>query len=311
MNNLNKEIHSCYMCDNAKINPELTEENDLAAFTVGNCAKGYRIMMTSGDGKPVSLLVEHWTGSHWSLIGEYRPLFCPNCGRRLAENEHISIAIDGPAAAGKTTLAKALAAKLGITYVDTGAMYRAFAFHMLNTTGKRIDKALINEALETIDFRVDTKDGVQVIYLSDTMLRDSVLRTPEVSNMASAASAFPEVRQFFLQRQRDMAKSADVVMEGRDIGTVVLPKATFKFFLTADLLTRAQRRYVDLRKTDPDVDPIDVANALKKRDFNDSNRDHAPLKPAGDSISLDSTFLSAEEVADRAILFIQTKLNMS
>lgn len=230
-------------------------------------------------------------------------------GEEKEKGKTYSIAIDGPAAAGKTTLAKKVAQELGFTYIDTGAMYRALAYHMKNTTGPRINKTSVHSALNTIDIDVVSENGTQIIYLNSEKLRDDVLRTPDISKMASEVSAYKEVRQFYLQKQRDLASQSNVVMEGRDIGTVVLPNATVKIYLTADLLVRAQRRYLDLLKIDSNTDPIEVVKALAQRDYDDSHRTEAPLKAADDSLWVDSTLASAKEIADLTIQIIRNKMD--
>lgn len=226
----------------------------------------------------------------------------------MENDKFVSIAIDGPAAAGKTTLAKSLANKLRFTYVDTGAMYRAIALfarlHGVETT----DIPGVNEMLDSLSFDVISDNGVQRIYIDGKETNDNELRTPENSLAASRFSALPCVRSFLLDKQQAFAKTSDVIMEGRDIGSVVLPDAIVKFYLTADLLVRAQRRYRELRATDPGIDPVKVAEEIQRRDYQDSHRDEAPLLRCEDAYLIDSTKLNAEDVLDQAILRISCAL---
>lgn len=205
------------------------------------------------------------------------------------------IAIDGPAAAGKTTMAKRLASKLGYLYVDTGALYRVIALYMRQ---KNLTTDNITEVLNTIQFDLINQPDGQHVYLFTTDVTDAI-REPDVSKAASDVSAIPAVREFLLDKQRRFTETNNVVMEGRDIGSVILPNADIKFYLTADLLVRAQRRYHDeLAKGYTDINPVTLADDLKKRDFNDSHRKVAPLRKMPEAILIDNTNLNTLEVED-------------
>ena len=216
-----------------------------------------------------------------------------------------SIAIDGPAAAGKTTTAKRLAKELNYMYVDTGAMYRGIAVFMLRNKKKMED---LPEVLNTIDMDIRYENGAQKVFLSNQDVTRN-LRSQEVSKLASDISAVKEVRAFLLQKQRDVAKANNVVMEGRDIGSVILPGANVKFYLTADLLVRAQRRYVEevTRSRGGPVDALKLAQDLAERDKNDSSREIAPLTRAPGSIPIDSTNLTPDEVAGMMMAVIKSR----
>lgn len=226
----------------------------------------------------------------------------------MNETKFLSIAIDGPAAAGKTTLAKRLASTLGLTYVDTGAMYRAVALHSYRLCGMDLDRDIVARVLNPIDLDIVSENNVQRIYLDGEPIDDAELRQPHISILASDISVFSAVRAFLLDKQRAFARTADVVMEGRDIGSVVLPDASAKFYLTADLLVRAQRRYLDERKSIPDIDPLKVASDLARRDRNDMTRKEAPLRMCDGVIKIDSTLMTPDEVVDLVIMYLS---NMS
>lgn len=216
----------------------------------------------------------------------------------------ISIAIDGPVAAGKTTQAKLLAKELGFLYVDTGAMYRTIAVFMtwFPTLAPSMEKVLagINMKLKR------GQDGEQRMFLGTEDVTDQ-LRTPKISKLASNISALPCVRDFLLGMQRKAAEENDVVMEGRDIGTVILPDATVKIFLTADADMRAFRRWRELKQKGQTENFYNVMEDLKTRDYNDSHREVAPLKQAEDAILLDCTELSSRETT-QALLEIVRKI---
>lgn len=232
--------------------------------------------------------------------------------------DKITIAIDGPAAAGKTTLAKSLAIHYGITYIDTGAMFRAVALHALRMERRKhgisnwiirdLSHELVNEVLNTIDLEVECNGPTQTIYLDGKPVADEELRTSTIAILASDISAFSDVRAFLLDKQRQVAANASVVMEGRDICSVVLPDADFKFYLTADLLVRAQRRYADLKKSMPEVDPLKVVNDLAKRDHQDTTRKEAPLRITEGAVVIDSTNMYADEVCKEVIRIINEPL---
>lgn len=216
--------------------------------------------------------------------------------------KHISIAIDGPVAAGKTTQAKLLAQELGFLYVDTGALYRTIACYM-KMNQKTADD--IEEVLNSIDMNlVRSEDGTQRMFLGSEEVTGR-LRTPEISKLASDISAIPSVREFLLDKQREAAMDNNVVMEGRDIGTVILPDASVKIFLTADPDIRAHRRWLELCQRGVSCPLSEVLQDLKQRDYNDSHRDVAPLKQAEDAVVIDCTHLNIQETT-RTILEIVT-----
>ncbi|NLD29610.1 MAG: (d)CMP kinase [Clostridiales bacterium] len=205
-----------------------------------------------------------------------------------------NIAIDGPAGAGKSSIARAAAANLGFIYVDTGALYRTVALAALKRGLKSEDKEEIIALLPAIEVSMGFVDGEQRVFLNGEDVSEAI-RLPEVSAAASTVSAIPEVRQFLFDLQRDMAKTNDVLMDGRDIGTVVLPDAQLKIFLTATPEERARRRYEQI-KDKSDVTYEEVLKDLNQRDYQDTHREIAPLKQADDAVLLDTTNMSFDEV---------------
>ena len=212
----------------------------------------------------------------------------------------IKIAIDGPGGAGKSTVAKAVAAKLGIVYVDTGALYRTIGLFVRQKNIDPKDRAAVIEALPEISIEIKYEDGKQRVYLNGTDHGDAI-RTPEMSMYASAVSAIPEVRAFLLDTQRDIAKKNSVIMDGRDIGTVILPDAEVKIFLTASEGCRAKRRYDELIARGQSVRFEDVLAEMNQRDTQDSTRDVAPTAAADDATLLDNTGMTFEETVDAVI----------
>ncbi len=206
----------------------------------------------------------------------------------------IAVAIDGPAGAGKSTVAKAVAKELGFLYVDTGALYRTIGLKFSRLGFNTELCGDIEAVLAKTDVNIKYIDGVQHVFLDGTDVSDEI-RTPEASMMASAVSAKPPVRAFLLEMQRKLARENNVIMDGRDIGTVVLPDAKIKIFLTASAKVRAERRYKELIEKGENVVFEDVLADIEKRDYNDSHREIAPLKPAEDSIFYDSSDKSLEE----------------
>ena len=200
----------------------------------------------------------------------------------------ISVAIDGPAGAGKSTISRTAAKELGFIYVDTGALYRAVGLKFLND-GYNTELLCDIDAV-LADTKVDIRfiDGEQRVFLGELDVSEKI-RTPEVSMMASAVSAKPEVRAYLLEMQRKLARENNVLMDGRDIGTVVLPNATVKIFLTASAEDRATRRYKELIEKGQEVTFEEVYEDMVKRDYNDSHRAIAPLKPADDAVIADTT----------------------
>ncbi len=218
----------------------------------------------------------------------------------------INVAIDGPAGAGKSTIARAAAKALGFIYVDTGALYRAVGLYALRAGIKPGDAAAVGAALENIKVELSFINGEQSVLLNDEDV-SSQIRTPEASMAASDVSAIPAVRAFLFDLQRDIAKKNNCIMDGRDIGTVVLPHAQIKIFLTASPEIRAKRRYDELIAKGETVEFKDVLEDLIKRDYNDSHREVAPLKPAEDGVILDTSGLSLEEAIESAIRIIKER----
>ncbi len=206
----------------------------------------------------------------------------------------ISIAIDGPAGAGKSTMAKKLAAKLQYIYVDTGALYRSIGYYVIQ---KGKDPGLetdVESCLPEIQIELQFIDNTQHVFLNGEDVSDRI-RTAEMSMAASKVSAFPAVRKFLFDIQRSFAKKYNIVMDGRDIGTVVLPNAKLKIFLTASAEDRAKRRYDEMIEKGQDVTYEAVLEDLKQRDYNDTHREISPLKPAEDSVLVDTTGLTLDE----------------
>lgn len=206
----------------------------------------------------------------------------------------VAIAIDGPAGAGKSTIAKQLAKDLEYIYVDTGALYRTVGLSLSQNSICLDVLADVEKHLESITVDIKYINGEQRVFLCGIDVSDKI-RTPEISMMASKCSALPIVRAFLLSLQRDLAKKNNVIMDGRDIGTVVLPDAKVKIFLTADPEERARRRYVELIEKGQNVKYEDVLADLKERDYADSHRAVAPLKPAEDSVTINTTGKNLEE----------------
>ncbi len=201
---------------------------------------------------------------------------------------NISVAIDGPVGAGKSTIARAAAEKLGYIYCDTGALYRAVALYCVRLEADLKSHGEIAALLPQIKAEIRLIDGIQRVFLNGEDVSD-LIRTPEVSMAASAVSSIPEVRAALLDIQRNIAKNNSVIMDGRDIGTVVLPNANVKIFLTAAAEIRAKRRYDELCAKGESVTFEDVLNDLNKRDYNDTHRDIAPLKQAEDAVLADTS----------------------
>ena len=206
-----------------------------------------------------------------------------------------AIAIDGPGGAGKSTIARALAQKLGYLYLDTGALYRAIGLYCVERGVPTGDKAAVTAALDSIDVALRYVDGAQRVLLNGEDVSEAI-RRPEISLAASAVSAMDTVRAFLLDLQRDMARTHDVVMDGRDIGTVVLPDARVKIFLTASLEERTRRRQAEYAAKGEERDFDELLREMDQRDRQDRTRAVAPLRRAEDAVELDSTSLSADEV---------------
>ena len=212
----------------------------------------------------------------------------------------INIAIDGPAGAGKSSVAKAVAAKLGFIYVDTGALYRSIGVNALRNGLNTEDAAAVTALLPATKVELKFIDGTQRVFLNDEDVSETI-RMPEASMAASNVSAIPAVRTFLLDLQRDMAKNNNVIMDGRDIGTVILPDAQYKFFLTASAEVRADRRFKELAEKGISVDYKALLEEIIQRDYNDSHRETAPLKQADDAILIDSSDMDIDEVINAII----------
>ena len=208
-----------------------------------------------------------------------------------------NVAIDGPAGAGKSTVAKRVAKELGFIYVDTGAMYRAMAVYFLKQGLTPADTEKIAEVVTGADVSIAYEDGVQQVFLNGENVT-SLLRTEEVGNMASVSSALKEVRAQIFELQRELARTKDVVMDGRDIGTNILPNADVKVYLTASVETRANRRYLELQEKGVACDLAEIARDIEERDTRDMNRDIAPLKQADDAVLVDSSDMNIDEVVE-------------
>ena len=213
-----------------------------------------------------------------------------------------SIAIDGPAGAGKSTIAKTIAKKLEFIYVDTGAMYRAMALYFIRHEINPKDEEAINKACPDIHVSINYEDGVQQVLLNGENV-NGLIRTEEVGNMASKTSAYKMVRATLLDLQRDLAKTANILMDGRDIGTNILPDADVKIYLTASVETRAKRRFDELQAKGQECDLTKIQEDIRARDHRDMTRETAPLKQADDAVLVDSSDMNIEEVTD-AILAI-------
>ena len=216
----------------------------------------------------------------------------------------IRIAIDGPSGAGKSSLAKGLAAKLGINYLDTGALYRTVGYAAREAGIGPDDRGAVVKMLENTEIRAAFEDGVQMMYLNGRPLGDAI-RENDISAYASAVSAIPEVRAFLLETQRDIARRESVVMDGRDIGTVIMPDADVKFFLTASAEERAERRCRELAERGAEVDFNRILSEIKERDRRE--RDIAPLRAAPDAILLDNSGFTPEMSVEAALRLMREK----
>ncbi len=221
--------------------------------------------------------------------------------------KRFAIAVDGPAGSGKSTVAKAVARKLGIIYVDTGAMYRTVALHCKQNNISWEQEADVAASLDSLKMKIVPEEGGQKIFLNDVDVTAEV-RTAEIGKGASAVAVYPKVRERMVELQQDMAKEHSVIMDGRDIGTVVLPDANVKIFLTASAEIRARRRYDELIEKGQDVVYEDVLADVIQRDNNDMNRAIAPLKPAEDSVLCDTSELTLEESIQLLISTIEENI---
>lgn len=219
----------------------------------------------------------------------------------------INVAIDGPAGAGKSTVARAAAKELGFIYVDTGALYRAVGVHCLRNNIVTTDAESVGAILDDITVELKFIDGVQHVFLNGDDV-SAEIRLPEASMAASNVSAIPSVRAFLFDLQRNIAAKNNCLMDGRDIGTVVLPNAKVKIFLTADPEERAMRRFKELQEKGGNVTYKEVLDDLLVRDYNDSHREIAPLKPAEDSVVINTTGYTLEESINKIIETVKEKM---
>lgn len=223
--------------------------------------------------------------------------------------KHINIAIDGPGGAGKSTISKAVAKKLGIIYVDTGALYRTVGYYArengLSVNDVKVSE-LITPLLDKISIEIKYADGTQHVILNGEDLGDKI-RQPDISMYASAVSSVPNVRAFLLEAQKELARKNSVIMDGRDIGTVILPNADVKIFLTASNEARAMRRYNELVAKGTSVKYEDVLNEMNERDHADSTRSAAPLKAADDAIYFDNSYYDFEGSVEYIVRLIEDR----
>lgn len=218
----------------------------------------------------------------------------------------INVALDGPSGAGKSTIAKAVAKKLEYVYVDTGAMYRSIAYYVISKGADLSDPEQIKPLLGDISIKLCYTEAGQRVMLNDEDVSDKI-RTPEISMGASKVSAIPEVREFLLELQKNIAKENNIIMDGRDIGTVVLPNADVKIFLTAAPEARAERRFKELQEKGDKSTYDEVLQDIIQRDYNDTHREIAPLKKADDAVEVDSTELTLEESVEAIYKVITDK----
>ena len=213
--------------------------------------------------------------------------------------KYVSVAVDGPAGSGKSTITKMVAKSLGFNYVDTGAMYRALTFNFLSNGLDELEEEKIKKLLSKTDFKVEYVDGVQYVYVNDVEVSDKI-RTAEVSKFTSLFAKSPAVRDFLIDTQRNLANTNNIIMDGRDIASVVLPNADVKIFLTASVEERARRRVLDFeRQGIENVDFEKVKEDIKARDWQDENRDIAPLIKVESATLLDTTILTIDEVVEK------------
>ena len=218
-----------------------------------------------------------------------------------------AVAIDGPAGAGKSTISREAAKQLGFLYVDTGALYRTVALDMIRNSIDVSDRTAVCARLPMIKVAFGYENGEQQVYLNDENVSGQI-RTPQVSSAASTVSAIGEVRQFLFEQQQNIAKENNIIMDGRDIGTVVLPNAQVKIFLTADVKERARRRFVELQEKNDPATFDEVLEDMKQRDYNDTHRPVAPLRQAEDAVLVDTTELDYNGSVAAILAVIKEKI---
>lgn len=217
-----------------------------------------------------------------------------------------NIAIDGPAGAGKSTIAKRVAKELSYIYVDTGAMYRAMALYLIRRGVGKDETERIASVSQEPDISIRYLNGEQIVLLNGENV-NAYLRTEEVSSMASVSSALAQVRQKLLELQRDLARKQSVVMDGRDIGTTILPDAQVKIYLTASSLTRAKRRYLEFREKGEDCSLDEIQKEIEERDQRDMDREVSPLRQAEDAVYVDSSEMTIDQVVERILKIVHEK----
>ena len=217
-----------------------------------------------------------------------------------------NIAVDGPAGAGKSTIAKLVAKKMNLIYVDTGAMYRAMALYLLRMGVDLNDEEAVIKECVNADITIKYEDGVQVVYLNGENV-NAFLRAEEVGNAASKTSVLAPLRAHLLSLQQNLAKVSDCIMDGRDIGTCVLPNADVKIYLTASSEVRAKRRYDELTAKGETCDLVKIKADIEERDYRDMNRETAPLKQAEDAVLVDSSYMTIDEVVEEIIKISERK----
>lgn len=219
--------------------------------------------------------------------------------------KHIAVAIDGPSGAGKSSIARSAAQELGFVYVDTGAIYRTVSLYIFDRSIDPADKAAVTAALPEIHIDLRYGDGgLQRMFLNGEDVTERI-RLPEISMFTSAVSGIPEVRAFLMEMQRSLARERSVIMDGRDIGTVVLPEAQVKIFLTASPEDRARRRWEELRERGTEKTYEDILREVEERDYNDTHRAAAPLRPAEDAVCLDTTGCTFRQSRERILAIIR------
>lgn len=221
-----------------------------------------------------------------------------------------NIAIDGPAGAGKSTIAKRAARELSFIYVDTGAMYRTIALALLRSGTDVEDERALDAALACIEVTIGYENGAQQVYLNGENV-SGLIRTEEVSNMASTSSAKPQVRAKLTDLQRELARRENVLMDGRDIGTMILPDAQLKIYLTASVHTRALRRYNELQERGEQYSLENIAKDIEERDYRDMHRETAPLKQAEDAVLIDSSEMTIGEVTETIVQLAKKRMRES